>query len=121
MLLEHEALLTRGHWIDPELATSSGMETDITRIAFPDEDRFSDLFPAPGDPEAEVDRRSNDLDALALGLDMERQAIELYRQARASTQDSAAKKAYQFLIEEERGHYQQLKDHWEQLAGIPYE
>lgn len=121
LILEHEAVQTRGHWIDPESAMACGAEPDITHIVFPEEASQTALFPAPGDPARVADRRSDDLDALAMGLVMEQQAIELYGRALETEQDLAAQQAYGFLIEEESHHYQQLKEQWERIAGIPFE
>jgi rubrerythrin len=51
---------------------------------------------------------------------MEEQAINLYGEQSQENVDPAAREAYQFLVDEERRHYRQLKDQWERLAGIPF-
>lgn len=120
-LLAYEMLETRGHWVDLETARASNAEVDITRFTFPDDKPSEALFPGEGSVEEAVDRRVDDLAALAFGIKMERQAIELYTRAASTSQDPAAREAYRFLVEEETRHHHQLKAHWEKLSGVAFE
>jgi hypothetical protein len=122
LLGEYKAVETHGRWIDPDEAMSDGADIDITSYTFP-EDVYAgsrELFPVDWQAEEAVDRRSDDLAALAFGIKMEQQALELYGQELAATQDPAAQKAYRFLIDEETRHDHDLKKRWEELAGVPF-
>jgi rubrerythrin len=121
LLVEYESLERQGQWIDPDTALLSDTQVDITKFTFSDDEPTEELFPAQWSVGQAVDRRADDLAALAFGIRMEQQAITLYGEQLAKNADPAAQKAYQFLIEEERRHYRQLKDQWERLAGMPFE
>jgi rubrerythrin len=93
---------------------------DITSITFADDEPGEELFPPQWSMGDAVDRRADDLAALAFGVRMEQEAIDLYGGQAADNPDPAAKRAYGFLVEEERRHYDQLKDQWERLSGSPF-
>ena len=120
LLVEYEALETQGRWIDPDKALDSVSGVDITKFTFSDDEPAGELFPSQRSVSDVVDRRADDLAALAFGVRMEREAIDLYEGERASTQDPAAREAYRFLVEEENRHYHQLKEQWERLSGRPF-
>ncbi len=120
LLLEYEALGSQGQWIDLASALSSDFEVDITGMTFPEEPDAQELFSPDRPAGRTIDRRSDDMDALAFGIHLERKAIEIYGQAAVAAQDFDAKQAYEFLLEEETRHLQQLKARWERLAGIPW-
>lgn len=120
LLAEYEAVAAHGRWLDRDVAEAQGANVDITRFTFPDVEPAKDLFPSQRTADRTVDRRSDDLAALAFGMGLERQAIDLYGQAAEDTDDPAARDAYHFLVEEETRHYQELKDQWEKLAGRPF-
>lgn len=120
LLVEYETLKAKGEWVDPEQALERGPEVDITRVTFADDEPAEELFPLQWSMGDTVDRRADDLAALAFGVRMEREAIDLYGGQRADNLDLAAKEAYSFLIEEESRHYDQLKEQWERLAGRPF-
>lgn len=120
LLIEHESLEARGQWIDPEVALQSDVAVDITKITLAADDPAEELFPPQWMAAEAVDRRADDLAALAFGLQMEKRAIALYRQEAGENTDLAAQLAYQFLVEDEQRHHLQLKEQWERLAGIPF-
>jgi rubrerythrin len=120
LLVEYESLETRGQWVDPDKALASASEVDITRLTFSDDEPADDLFPPQWSMGDAVDRRADDLAALAFGARMEQEAIELYDRERASIQDPAAQEVYKFLVEEEIRHFHQLKEQWERLSGRPF-
>jgi rubrerythrin len=120
LLVEYESLETRGQWVDPDKALASASEVDITRLTFSDDEPADDLFPPQWSMGDAVDRRADDLAALAFGVRMEQEAIDLYGRERASNPDPAAQEAYEFLVEEELRHFRQLKEQWERLAGMPF-
>lgn len=120
LLLEYEALTTHGRWVDPRVALASDAEVDITRFVFPEENSIESLFPLDWSGDGGIDRRSDDLAALAFGIDMERKAIDLYERGAREATDLSARKMYELLVGEETEHYQQLKDQWEKPAGIPF-
>lgn len=120
LLVEYEALEAKGEWVDPERALEGETGTDITRLTFADDESDEQLFPPQWSMGDAVDRRADDLAALAFGVRMEQEAIDLYGGQAANNPDPAARKAYRFLVEEERRHYDQLKDQWERLSGRPF-
>jgi rubrerythrin len=121
LLAEYDALKTRGQWLDPETALTNGADVDITRFTFPDDDLGQELFPPQWSTEDAIDRRADDLTALAFGVRMEQAAIDLYAAEAEAAHDRAAWQAYQFLVEEETRHHEQLRGHWEALAGTPFQ
>ena len=120
LLVEYEALETRGQWVDPDEALASASEVDITKLTFSDDEPAEELFPPQWSMGDAVDRRADDLAALAFGARTEQEAIELYDRERASLQDPAAQEVYKFLVEEEIRHFHQLKEQWERLSGRPF-
>jgi rubrerythrin len=120
LLVEYQSLSTGGSWVDPTVAMASNVDVDITRFTFAEDAPEQELFPAGWSVDEAVDRRGDDLAALAFGIQMEEQALALYGREAQLAQDPDARSAYQFLIEEETRHYQQLKEQWERLAGRPF-
>jgi rubrerythrin len=120
LLAEYEALQTHGRWLDADAALASGAEIDITRFTFPDDESADELFPPQWSAGETIDRRADDLAALAFGIQMEQQAIALYGEQADRNTDPAARKAYRFLVQEETRHYRQLKGQWEKIAGMPF-
>jgi rubrerythrin len=121
LLVEYESVETRGRWIEAQAALDRAPGIDITHISFAQDQTGPDLFPSQATPGEAVDRRADDLAALALGIDMELAAIDLYGREREEASQAAAREAYAFLVEEEQRHYEQLKRQWERLAGRPYQ
>jgi rubrerythrin len=121
LLVEYESLSTRGRWIDHETALDRDAGIDITAFTFPAGELEGELFPTHGSSSQNVDRTMDDLSALALGIAMEKQAIDLYTQAARAADDDTAQEAYEFLIVEETRHHDQLRSRWEKLAGRAFE
>jgi rubrerythrin len=117
LLLAHEALRTTGRWIDLEAARDSDVHVDITRINFGESVERQELFPPQWSIGEAIDRRSDDLAALAFGMAMEETAIDLYSEAAKACDSLEAKRTYNYLIEDETRHHEQLKAQWEELAG----
>jgi rubrerythrin len=120
LLVEYESLEYQGRWSDPRAALDRDPGIDITHISFAQDQAGPDLFPSQAAPGEVVDRRADDLAALALGIEMEVAAINLYQQQGEDSSHPQAREAYQFLVGEEQRHYEQLKSQWERLAGKPY-
>jgi rubrerythrin len=120
LLAEYEALEKRGKWLDPEEAMVRGAEIDITSFTFSSGEPAKELFPTEWSVGEAVDRRADDLAALAFGIRMEQQAVALYEEEADRSTDPSAEKAYRFLIEEETQHCRQLMGQWERLAGMPF-
>ncbi len=120
LLVEYEALKKTGKWIEVEQALEREANIEITMLDFSGDESEAELFPPEWSVGDAVDRRADDLAALAFGIRMEKEAISLYSRERASTPDPSARTAYSFLIEEESRHYDQLKSQWERLAGQPF-
>jgi rubrerythrin len=122
LLLEYDALERQGQWIDPAVVLGSDADVEITRLSFSEEDETGpDLFPAGWSVDRTIDRGSDDLAALAFGIQMEKKAIALYRSEETGAADPLAREAYAFLVEEEERHYDLLKGEWQRLAGMPYQ
>lgn len=120
LLVEYESLEAEGQWMDPAVAMQGEVSVDVTKITLPDDDSAEELFPAEWAVAEAIDRRADDLGALAFGLRLEQRAIALYRHEAAENEDPLAQQAYQFLVEDEMRHRSQLKQRWENLAGIPF-
>lgn len=120
LLVEYDSLSTGGQWLDPDTARASDAQVDITKIPFPDDEPAEQLFPPQWSVSEAVDRTADDLAAFAFGIELEQAAIALYAEQADQLTNPAAKKAYQFLVEEETRHYEQLRDQWERLAGMPF-
>ena len=120
LLVQYKALETRGQWVHPEIALDAAPEVDIASLTFSDDEPAVELFPPQRSAIDAVDRRADDLAALAFSVRMEKEAIHLYDSERARVQDPAAQEAYSFLIEEETRHYRQFMSQWERLSGRPF-
>ena len=100
----------------------SGRATlDITHLTFEDDEEIEGASPFQRTAGQLVDRRSDDLQALALGIDMERSVLELYRQASLATEDQEVRKTYEFLLRDMARYYHRLRDQWQDLAGVPFD
>jgi rubrerythrin len=121
LLVEYDALETQGRWIDLETAQVRGKEMDVTGFTFPDDESSEALFPPQGSITETVDRRADDLAALALGIKMEQMAIELYGQQGGTAETPTIRETYEFLVQEETRHHHELKCQWERLAGKAFE
>ncbi len=117
LLGEYQSLTTQARWLPPQAAQELGASTDITQMTFPSSEPSVALFPAEWSPREAIDRRADDLSALAFGLQLEEKSLALYLQQAEVTTDPAAREAYRFLVEEERRHRRQLRARWESLAG----
>jgi rubrerythrin len=117
LLVEYEALEKMGEWVDLEQALEREASIEITMLNFSGDEPEEELFPPEWSVGDAVDRRADDLAALAFGIRMEQEAIDLYSRERARTPDPSASRAYGFLIEEESRHHDQLKAQWERLSG----
>lgn len=98
---------------------SSRAALDITHLTFEDDEEVEGSIPFQRTAGQLVDRRSDDLEALALGIDMERSVLELYRQASMAAEDQEVRKAYEFLLDDKARYYHRLRDQWQELAGVP--
>jgi rubrerythrin len=121
LLLLYDSLKTHGRWIDLDSALASDVQIDITRLDFGDQGPAEELFPPQWSVGEVIDRRSDDLAALAFGLTMEKSAIELYSQAALTCGSPDAQQTYDFLVEDETRHYNELKTRWESLAGMSFQ
>jgi rubrerythrin len=121
LLGEHQSLTSQGRWLSPQAALELGASVDITGITFSGDEPGVAILPAGRSAGEAIDRRADDLEALAFGLQIEKRSIAVYQQEADAAVDSAAREAYRFLVEEERRHYRQLKVRWESLAGRPWQ
>jgi rubrerythrin len=120
LLGEYESLMRQERWLPPEEALQLGAGIDIAQMTFPSDGPKAKLFPPEWSAEQAIDRRADDLSALAFGLEIEEQSIALYQREAQAAKEPAAREAYLFLVAEERRHYQQLQARWENLAGMSW-
>jgi rubrerythrin len=121
LLAEYRSLSTQQQWLRREVAMASGQDIDITQFTFIDDESAEQLFPPQWSVGEAVDRRADDLAALAFGVKLEIRAISLYRSQAKATGDSSAREAYEFLVQEETRHYEQFKAQWERLSGTQWQ
>jgi rubrerythrin len=120
LLGEYESLDTQGRWLAPRAALELGRGADITQITFSGKEPDPALFPDGPSPRQAIDRRADDVSALAYGLQIEERSIALYQRQADAAEDPAARDAFLFLVSEEQRHREQLRTHWENLAGKPW-
>jgi len=120
LLVEYESLRAQRGWIDYRIATGITTSLDLGSLTFPEDLAGPDVFGVIPPAAESIDRRSDDLSALAVGIGMETSAIELYGRELSQCGDPNARAAYQFLVDEETRHLLQLTSQWEQLAGVPF-
>ena len=121
LLAEHQTLSTQRRWLPREVAMARGQDVDVTQVTFTGDDMAEQLFPPQWSAEEAIDRRSDDLAALAFGIKIEMRAVALYQGQAEKIEDVAAREAYNFLVQEETRHYRQLTALWERLAGAPWQ
>ncbi|HIC94132.1 MAG TPA: hypothetical protein EYP09_07770 [Anaerolineae bacterium] len=73
-------------------------------MAVPEDSPFAATWAA-----YEVNGLAGDLAALEFGMEMERRIYRLYREAAAQTKDTLGRRAYEFLMEENR-HFKLLQE-----------
>ena len=78
---------------------------DVSQSAIPDER----LFPDPSVVVADLDQGTGDLQAIDLALEAEQRGYNMYREAHDRATDANAKAAYRVLMDEERRHYEWLR------------
>ena len=120
LLVQHEALVTHGSWIELEAARAREAKMDLTDLDLSNDGPDEPLFPPQWSVESSLDRRADDLVALAFGIKMEQRAIDLYGEAAKTAENQAVSEAYSFLVEEEIRHREQLRMRWESLAGMAW-
>lgn len=121
LLAEYESLRESDRWNGLGRGRSSRAPLDITHLTFEEDEKVEGASPFQRTAGQLVDRRSDDLEALALGIDMERTVLELYRQASLAEEDQEVRKAYEFLLRDKARYYHRLRDQWQDLAGVPFD
>jgi len=121
LLAEYESVRDSNRGNGHGLGHSSHATLDITHLTFQDDEEGEGSFPFQLTASQLVDRRSDDLQALALGINVERSVLELYRQASDAAKDQEVRSAYEFLLHDEARYYHRLQDQWKELAGVPFD
>ena len=81
-----------------------------------DIDLTKPLFPKGIDAlKQKVTEKSNDMDALMFGLDIEMKSYDLYSQA--NVEDPAARRLFAYLADQEMGHFNLLMQRFDGLFG----
>jgi rubrerythrin len=121
LLAEYESVRDLKRWNGHGNGGSTRPTLDVTHLTFQEDEDVEGTLPFQLTAAQVVDRRSDDLQALALGIDVERSVLELYRQASLAAKDREVKKAYEFLLRDKSRHYRRLRDQWKELAGAPFD
>lgn len=121
LLGEYQSLTLQGHWLPSRAAIDLGASVDVAQMSFSSDESAPALFPGGWSARQAIDRTSDDLSALAFGLDIESRSITLYQREAEAAAEPAAREAFSFLVEEERRHYRQLRARWESLAGTRWQ
>ena len=121
LLAEYESLRESDRWNGLGRGRSGRATLDVTHLTFDEDEEVEGTSPFRRTPGQLVDRRSDDLEALALGIDMERSVLEFYRQASLAAEDQEVRKTYEFLLRDKARYYHRLRDQWQDLAGVPFD
>jgi rubrerythrin len=117
LLCEYESLQASGRWHDGGSAWPADPGPDFSRLRFEEGVNEEELFPQKWTVDQAIDRRSDDLEALAFGVLVEKRTLEHYQQAEQAAEEEEARQAYEFLVQDETRHYRQLRDRWERRSG----
>lgn len=63
------------------------------------------------------EERASDLEALRIGMELERDSIDYYKKLVDNTEDQTVKQVFSKIIEEEKYHYDLLQAEYDQLTG----
>jgi rubrerythrin len=117
LLCEYESLQASGRWHNGRCAGPVYAGPDLSHLTFKAGEEAEEVFPQRWTVERAIDRRSDDLEALAFGILVEKTTLEHYQQAGQTAKEEGARKAYEYLVQDETRHYRQLKDRWEKRSG----
>ena len=132
LFVEHESLNAGRGWVDPEEALTRQVKLDISKPLFPGDEEASEGAGSPfGDTWAayETDGMAGDLAALEFGMEMERRFYKMYAESAAEAASEGARRAYEFLMNEENEHFKLLQDahsylgdnkHWWDEDELPF-
>ena len=121
LLAEYESVRDLYRRNGHKAGASSHPPLDVTNLTFQEDEAVEGALPFQLAAAQLVDRRSDDLQALALGIDVERSVLEHYKQAIRAEEDREVRKAYEFLLRDKARHYHRLRDYWKELAGVPFD
>jgi rubrerythrin len=117
LLCEYESLRASGRWHNGGSAWPVDAGPDFSCLRFEEGEKPEDAFLQKWAVDQAIDRRSDDLEALAFGVLVEKRTLEHYQQAEQAAEEEEARQAYEYLIQDETRHYRQLKDRWEKRSG----
>jgi len=104
---EFDSLEKTGDWVTLEQAKGEGAPSPLPKL-FPEEEV---------EMEEILQKRTSDLDALDIALDMERRGYELYKGEAERASDLTAKAIYAYLAEQENNHFTVLEKTRNHLAA----
>jgi rubrerythrin len=102
---EYEAITSKSEWI--ELAEARVCEPGTPLKLFPDK----------GDALLVIPANATDLDALKMAMDFEEKGYHSYAKAGSETTDPEGKKVFEFLAEQENGHFLFLQKTYDYLTN----
>lgn len=105
---EYEHVLKTGNWLSLQQVSSMDSTVDLTQASVFAEGQTS-IIPQIG-PD------TTDLDALRLGIEMEKASYEAYAEAASQTPSQAARGVFEFLMNEEQRHLDLLRNSYDYLA-----
>jgi len=104
---EFDALKATGYWVALEKAQGYKQPSSPPYL-FPEEEaRVEEM----------ISKRTSDLDALDIAMDLERRGYELYQKEAEETSDLTAKSVYNYLAKEENKHFTLLQNTRNYLAS----
>jgi rubrerythrin len=123
-LVEYQAINKGQPFIDPQEAMEKDLKFDMDKPDFglglkkPQGaiEVSEKLFPDEWSQEAKIGSLDDDLAALRFGMEIEERSYKLYEEAGGATSDPMAKQAYDFLVEEEKRHYQLIENAYYYLS-----
>lgn len=123
-LVEYLAVSKGEPWVAPKVAMQSDLAFDMDAPDFglglekPEGAAgvSEKLFPEAWDQETKIGTLDDDLAALKFGMEIEERAYTLYQEASAEATDPKAKEAFEFLVEEEKRHYQLIENAYAYLS-----
>ncbi|MCL5962033.1 MAG: ferritin family protein [Chloroflexi bacterium] len=105
---EYEQLRKGGGWMSLQQMASIADGLDIEQVSVFAQGQAS-VIP-------KIDAKTTDLEALSLGIEMEKASWEAYSKAASEASSAPAVEVFQFLMKEEQGHLDLLRSTYEYLA-----
>ncbi len=104
---EYSSVSQTGHWLSDDELSRESREGKTPAPIFPSD---------PQQVAAMIPEGADDLQALKIAIDIEKESIERYTRAAGETSDEAAQAVFQHLVAEEKQHLRTVESSYEYLA-----